>query len=80
MTEASFDVKQMWAEAQDRNRRWRECPKHRFPEKPDGYRLGDKPRCLVCGVDAKLGEIGDYIRGYQAAGGNAADIMPDWKA
>jgi hypothetical protein len=67
------------AEIRERNQRWSDCPRHFFPHKPDGYRIGEKIRCANCGVEGELRMIGEYIRGYMAHGGDPADIMPDWK-
>lgn len=75
----AIDARALWEEVKERNRRWAACPRHFFPHQPDGYRLGVKIACQHCGVEAGLREIGEYIRGYIAAGGDPTDVMPDWK-
>ena len=67
------------ADIQERNRRSCACPRHFYPHKPEGYRIGEKVKCDLCGIEAGLVNVGDYIRGYMAAGGDPADVMPDWK-
>lgn len=71
-------IKGMLADIQERNRRACACQRHHFPHNPDGYRLGQKHTCIRCEVPFGLVDIGHYIRGYMAAGGNPADVMPDW--
>lgn len=74
----AIDAKALWAEVQDRTRKWHACPRHFFPPQQDGYRVGQRIACKHCGVAANLREIGDYVRGYIAAGGDPSDVMPDW--
>lgn len=69
----------LMAEIVERNRRSCACPRHFYPHDPEGYRIGQKVQCAHCGVNASLTEIGSYLRGYMAAGGNPADVMPDWE-
>jgi hypothetical protein len=78
-TRPRIDAKALWASVQERRQRWNACPQHFFPPNPDGYRVGQRVRCAKCDVEATLPEIGNYIRGFVAAGGIATDIMPDWK-
>jgi hypothetical protein len=72
------DFAAVFAQIKERNRAWSKCAKHHFPHRESGYKLGEKITCVNCGVDASLRDIGEYIRGYIAAGGNPTDIMPDW--
>lgn len=54
------------------------CPRHRFAG-AQIKTLGEKFRCEACGGQMSLVDIGNYIRGYVAAGGKASDIWPGWK-
>lgn len=54
------------------------CPRHSFDLGPMPFSIGDKANCLRCGVPMSLTNIGDYIRGYIAAGGDPCDIVKDW--
>lgn len=54
------------------------CPKHRFEIGEGPYGIGVKYRCIHCGAEKRLHDIGDYVRGYQAAGGDPRDVCPDW--
>ncbi|MGG5810966.1 hypothetical protein [Falsiroseomonas sp. CW058] len=67
------------AEIQARVARERACPKHRFEIGAGPYAMGVKYQCAHCGAQKRLMDIGDYIAGYRAAGGDPNDICPDWK-
>lgn len=58
------------------------CPRHSFEcaMTPDEFRaaFGQRLVCTRCNGAMLLTEIGQYIRGYEAAGGNADDIWPDF--
>lgn len=54
------------------------CPKHLFDLGEPPYSIGQRHTCLNCGGVEKLTAIGDYVRGYIAAGGNPNDIVPNW--
>lgn len=69
----------LMAEVRQNSERIRSCPRHKFPERGDTYRLGEKLMCEVCGGRMSLTDVGSYLRGYRAAGGSTADVMPDWK-
>ena len=63
---------------QENINRMDQCAKHTF----DGVyikTLGAKYTCRSCGYQARLSDIGPYIRGYVAAGGDANDIWPGWR-
>jgi hypothetical protein len=79
VTRESPYLRAMLAEAVERRRRLDECPRHHFPHQAGGYVLGAKVRCDRCGGDLRLSDIGLYLRGYVAAGGNPDDVMPDWR-
>lgn len=59
--------------------RERACPRHHFGIGGGPYPLGAFYRCTHCGAERRLHEIGNYIRGYAAAGGDPKDICPDWR-
>lgn len=73
-----MNTKQIWAEVQDNHRKMRTCKRHRFAHKT--VTLGQKINCLECGAYMHLTDIGQYIAGYVAAGGGAADIWPAYEA
>lgn len=64
---------------QERVRRAQACPKHRYEIGPGPYVMGKKYLCAHCGDERRLMEIGGYVRGYQAAGGDPRDVCPEWK-
>lgn len=72
-----IDTKSLLAEVQERNRRWRACPRHHFPQ-AGPFIIGKKLCCDICGVEASLVDIGNYVRGYTAAGGDPQDVFPAW--
>lgn len=66
------DVKGIWAEVQANSVRLRGCARHRF----DGdWKIGQRKVCLVCGGGMSLTDIGNYIRGYEAAGGTSQRML-----
>lgn len=72
-----LDMRELWAKVQDNNGKWHACPKHHFSHQGP-WIIGQKIRCDACGAEASLVDIGNYIRGYVAAGGDARDVMPAW--
>lgn len=68
----------LWAQVKANRARIEDCKRHRFPGGA-GIRLGQKHVCLECGGEMQLTEVGPYIRGYEAAGGNADDIWPSYR-
>ena len=73
----SIDGKALWSEVQENFRKMRECRRHRFEHQT--VTLGMKINCLNCGGYLRLTDIGQYIAGYKAAGGDAADIWPAYR-
>lgn len=53
------------------------CQLHRFEGGFMGG-IGRKYKCLSCGGEFSLTDIGTYLRGYVAAGKPATDIWPGW--
>jgi hypothetical protein len=72
-----LDAKSLWAEVQENSRNLRACKRHRFER--ETVTLGMKINCLNCGGYLRLTDIGQYIAGYEAAGGTATDIWPAYK-
>lgn len=68
-----------FAAIQARVRRAQACPRHCYEIGPGPYAMGTKYLCKHCGDEKRLFEIGQYVQGYQAAGGNARDVCPDWR-
>lgn len=73
-----WKMRDAFALAMQNQRNWATCPKHFFAPKGGAYKPGDRVTCANCGATASLHNVGDYVRGYMAAGGVATDIMPDW--
>lgn len=67
------------AAIRDRLNRADACPKHRYEVGPGPYAMGTKYRCVHCGDERRMHEIGQYVRGYKAAGGDPRDVCPEWK-
>ena len=67
------------AAIQERTRRAMACPKHRYEIGASPFALGAKYRCAHCGDERRLMDIGLYVQGYQAAGGDPRDVCPEWK-
>lgn len=53
------------------------CYRHLF-DIPKPITMGAKYHCQKCGGQTSLTDIGWYIRGYVAHGGDANDIVPGW--
>lgn len=50
------------------------CPQHKF----EVLNYGEKNTCIVCNGKLSVTEIGQYVQGFAAAGGNPCDILNDW--
>lgn len=74
----SESVKSIWQEVKDNRKALDSCSLHQF-EPPEELKLGAVYICKNCGGKKRLPPIGDYIGGYEAAGGNADDIWPEWR-
>lgn len=73
----TIDGRTLLAEVQENRRRVDGGPRHRF--EPIKVKLGQRVRCGECGGEMRLPELGSYIAGYEAAGGNADDIWPGYR-
>ena len=72
-----FDGKKLLAEIRANNAKLNGCACHRF-DPPVELKLNLKLTCLSCGGEMRFGDIGQYIKGYEAAGKSADDIWPGW--
>ena len=72
----ALGMNELWREVQANLRAMEACKRHRFTE--ELVRVGQKIVCQECGAEMRLTDIGQYIRGYIAAGGNASDVWPAW--
>lgn len=70
------EMLRIWVEVKANNRKLDACVKHRFSG--GTVKIGEKVTCLECGGNMMLVSVRDYIAGYQACGGNADDIWPDY--
>jgi len=75
MTER-VDVPTMLAEIRANHAKLDACDTHRFA--PDSCKFGQKMTCLKCGGTMQATDVGHYIRGYEAHGGSANDIWPNY--
>lgn len=73
-----IDAKALWEQVKANSAKLNACPRHRFPAGP--VRLGQKHTCLDCGGAIDGVALLNYIAGYEAAGGDAADIYPGFRA
>ena len=71
-----IDGKKLLAEIRENRDRLRNCPCHRFVDQKAN--LGKKVECAECGGRMCLTELGGYMSGYKAAGGNPNDLWPGW--
>ena len=74
-----MDIKRIWKKVQENQKKRRSCKRHCFGA-AGPCQLGQRLTCQYCGGVMGLSEIGDYIRGYEAAGGAATDIISDWQS
>lgn len=74
----SADMRALWEEAKENNRKLSECKRHEF--EGGSVRLGQKMICRHCGGSMGLVNIGEYISGYEAAGKSADDIWPGYRS
>lgn len=72
------EIRAAWDSAKATTKAKRACPRHRF-DVPENRKFGQRFTCHSCGVEMKLTEIGTYIQGYEAHGGNADDIVTNYR-
>ena len=68
------EIRGIWEQVKANSAKLRSCNRHRF--EASQVKLGQKMICLNCGGTISLTDVGYYIRGYEANGGNADDIWP----
>jgi hypothetical protein len=62
------------ARVRENRRRLDGCARHHFTA--TAVRIGERLKCVHCGGELHLTDIGSYLAGYKAAGGNTADVWP----
>ncbi len=64
------------AEIRNNSKKLSSCERHKFT----GERMPPRNthKCIKCEGEMKGGEVLWYITGYEAAGGDANDIFPNW--
>lgn len=70
------------AQIQANNDTLNACPRHFFDFNVEGgpaALFGKKAVCERCGGRLALTEINQYVRGYEANGGNGNDVVRNWK-
>jgi hypothetical protein len=72
------EVMSIWEQVKANSAKLQACKLHRFEAQQ--VKLGQKMNCLNCGGMISLTDIGYYIRGYEAHGGNADDIWLGYHA
>lgn len=72
------DMRKLWLEVKANSQKLNSCPKHRYHGN-EHVKLGMRVTCLECGGQMQTADLASYIRGYEAAGGDANDIWPGWR-
>ncbi len=75
-TFTSTEAKRLWDEVKENITRLEACPRHQF--EVGTVVPGEKVRCLNCRGQMSYLDAGQYLRGYQAAGGDPTDVWPGW--
>lgn len=56
-------------------------PHHVFSKNVfDDWGVASKVECERCGFICRIGGAKNYAQGFNAAGGNAEMVLPDWKS
>jgi hypothetical protein len=76
MTFTSEDAARIWEQVKANSAKLNGCSAHRF--RGGAPAIGKKMVCFNCKGEIGLPEIGTYIAGYIAAGGDAADVWPEY--
>lgn len=74
-----FNSKQILKEIRENRAKLDSCAKHKFDLGEPPFKLASKAVCLNCGGKEALTAIGDYCKGYKAAGGNPNDIVENFE-
>ncbi|MDE0921493.1 hypothetical protein [Aurantimonas coralicida] len=72
------DFDEIWQDVKANRRRRDGCKRHRFDQQQQ-RRFGERATCINCGSQMRLTDVAQYIAGYEAAGGNADEIWPNWR-
>lgn len=72
-----LSVAQIWDQVKANSTRLQECKLHHFTGRPA---TGIKWRCTRCDGEMSGSDVLWYIRGYEAHGGQADDVVPGWHA
>ena len=73
------------ARIQENRDRLNACPRHLFDGPMPGLgegvgaMFGGKMECSKCKGTMDLLGINEYVRGYEAHGGNGNDVLPGWR-
>lgn len=70
------------AQIQANNDTLNACPRHYFDFDIEGgpaALFGKKATCQRCKGQMRLTDINQYVRGYEAHGGNGNDVVRNWK-
>lgn len=70
------EAKKIWDQVRENQARLDSCPKHSFSGEVAAF--GKKLLCASCGGMLGIVEIGMYIKGYVAAGGDPVEVWPEW--
>lgn len=73
------EMQAAWNKAKENNRKCDECPRHRFNDPWPLPKFNMPLRCVNCGGEMRLLAIGQYIRGFEAAGRSGNEIWPGWR-
>lgn len=71
----SINARKIWEEVKANSAKLNSCKIHKFSGPAT---IGRRKICESCGGELSLTDILSYVKGYQAAGGNAADVWPEW--
>ena len=73
------EVLALWQQVKDNKAKLKSCARHRVDVDPASVNIGMRLRCVSCGGEMSLSDIGSYIGGYVSNGGSADDIWPGYK-
>lgn len=71
----SDEIKRIFAEKRENNDKLNACPRHLFAPSNVKLVVGGSAECERCGGKMAILAVNQYIRGYEAAGGDANDIL-----
>lgn len=68
----TIDAKQIMQNIMKNNETLRSCLCHKFID--EKVTIGQKITCVNCGGKMRLTDIGNYLAGYKAAGGDVKNV------